>query len=1516
MSIHKLTAGSGYDYLTRQVAALDATDKGHTSLASYYSEKGETPGVWVGSGIAGIEGLAAGDIVTAEQMQALFGSGHHPLAHARRRSLQGPGLRAQDYRAVTRLGVPFKVYGHDVSAYRLEVAQRLELLNEAADVPRDDPVSLEGRARVRTEVARELFRSERGRDPEDARELSATIAKHSRPKTQAVAGFDLTFSPVKSVSTLWAIADEPTAARIERAHQAAVRDALEFVEQHALYSREGANGVRQVDVRGMVATAFTHRDSRAGDPDLHTHVAVANKVQTLDGKWLAIDGRVLFKATVAASETYNSALERHLNADLGLRFEAREDTDPRTRPIREVVGVDPRLNHRWSARRVSIEERRSTLATRFQRTHGRPPSPIEAIQLAQQATLETRDPKHAPRTLAEQRATWREQAREVLDGECGIHAMLAQTMGSRRPAPLGRFARVDIDTTAQEVLTQMANLRSVWQVWHVRAETERQIRGSGACPTLMPGLVTQVVARALEMSVPIGRPERDIIEPQELRRRDGSSVYTVAGAELFTSAAVIAAEKRLVEVAGRTDGLAVDEMAVELALMESAANQVTLNSGQISLVRDLATSGTRLQLAIAPAGSGKTTTMRALAGAWAEGGGQVLGLAPSAAAAAALRSQIDTTTDTLAKLVHEITARDPNARTWLDVPVNEKATAAAAGARWDPQAGSWYAPGGVAQVAAGAPLEPWRVSVTDVGPGTLVVIDEAGMADTISLDLVVQFVLDRGGSVRLIGDDQQLAAIGAGGVLRDIQATYGACRLTELVRFVDPAEGAATLALREGRPEALGFYLDRGRIHVGDRATMTEDVFEAWQADCANRLDSIMLAPTRQLVSELNQRARARRLEEADSGSGRCDDEARTVRLADGNLAGVGELVITRSNDRRLRSSSTDWVKNGDRWIVLAIDDRDVRVQHTQSGRLVTLPADYVQRHTELGYATTVHAAQGVSVDTMHGLASGDEFRQQLYTMLTRGKQANHVYLEVIGDGDPHSVIRPEMTHPPTPTDLLERILARDDAPRSATTMLREQTEPATLLGQAAQRYLDALYVAAEHQLGAKQVATLEADAERVVPDLTQQPAWPALRAHLILTSAHGVDPIAQLRAAVEARELDTAGDAAAVLDWRLDDTGLRGGGHGPLPWLPAVPPSLAGNDTWGSYLMQRAAKVTQVATTVREQAVAGAAPCWAPTGRPADPVLGDIAVWRAAMLVDDADRRPTGRAQLQKAAAIWQRQLAERLVGDRAPAMEEWGGVIAAATGTTVEAAGRDPFAPVLAGRLAAMARSGVDAPGMLRRALATGTLPDDHAAAALWWRISRHLPSEVVELIDHPGHDRGLHTAWTLRLPQLLGQDRAAQVQASPWWPTLVPIVDHALARGWSMQDLFRGEGARTTDPGDDPCQGLVWRLSVAMDPVPDEDRDACLVVGENPCDHVPLPADAAQILPPELSADRLPPLVAERLLADRTARDLRDRLVTALDVQIDTGPITGPTRTGAAHERRSTSPTSSDRSVDPRR
>ena len=205
MSLHKLTAGDGYEYLTRQVAAMDSTEKGHTGLASYYTQKGETPGVWVGSGMAGIEGLDAGDPVTAEQMRFLFGSGHHPLARQRGEALPPDATVAQARDAI-RLGQPFKVYAHDMPEFRIEVAKRFAAYNAQVGAPQDAPVPTQVRAAIRTQVGRETFRATFGRDPVDARELAGLIATASRPQTTAVAGYDLTFSPVKSVSTLWALA--------------------------------------------------------------------------------------------------------------------------------------------------------------------------------------------------------------------------------------------------------------------------------------------------------------------------------------------------------------------------------------------------------------------------------------------------------------------------------------------------------------------------------------------------------------------------------------------------------------------------------------------------------------------------------------------------------------------------------------------------------------------------------------------------------------------------------------------------------------------------------------------------------------------------------------------------------------------------------------------------------------------------------------------------------------------------------------------------------------------------------------------------------------------------------------------------------------------------------------------------------------------------------------------------------------------------------------------------------------
>jgi hypothetical protein len=299
-----------------------------------------------------------------------------------------------------------------------------------------------------------------------------------------------------------------------------------------------------------------------------------------------------------------------------------------------------------------------------------------------------------------------------------------------------------------------------------------------------------------------------------------------------------------------------------------------------------------------------------------------------------------------------------------------------------------------------------------------------------------------------------------------------------------------------------------------------------------------------------------------------------------------------------------------------------------------------VRTSTGLGYATTIHAAQGVTADTMHGLLTGQESRQQLYTMLTRGRHANHLYLQVVGDGDRHSITRPDTISPRTPTETLQQIIARDEAPVSASTLLHELNNPAARLFQAVQRYTDGLHVAAEQLVGPQTVAELD-HADQYIPGLTNEPAWPTLRAHLLSLAAEtGKHPLRHMLTAASGRNLGTAGDMAAVLYWRLPE--LTPSNPGPLPWLPGIPETPHAHPVWGDYLAKRSQLVADLAEQIQNHACQGDAwPVWAATGsHPSTALIGEIAVWRAANGINPRDPRPTGGTQLQTLPALWEQRL------------------------------------------------------------------------------------------------------------------------------------------------------------------------------------------------------------------------------------------------------------------------------------
>jgi conjugative relaxase-like TrwC/TraI family protein len=1532
MSLHKLTAGDGYTYLTRQVAACDATHRGRDGLSDYYTEKGESPGVWLGHGADGLsQFLAATETMTAAsvgapgasaaspagavsgaagpsaratgtrlagrqvsetQMLALFGEGRHPDADAIEKHLIAEGHSAPVVLKATRLGSPYKLV-NGPGAFRIELARRFEQANADAGLPRDWPIPETERAAIRTALGREMFTAQYGRAPTGARELSGLLARASRQQSTAVAGYDLTFTPVKSVSALWALAPRQVAQAIEQAHAQAVEQCLTWLEANAAYTRLGRGAVRQVETCGLIAAAFTHRDSRAGDPNLHTHVAVSNKVQVADtpaagadaGRWLALDGRPLHKLTVAASERYNTRLEALLRDTLGVEFTERAG-EPGKRAVREIVGVDARLLATWSARRVMIDVRRGELAGQFQVRHGRPPGPVEALKLAQQATLETRQAKHAPRSHADQRQVWRGDALRVLGTPQALGAMLGSVLHGVRarrhghPDWQGRPAVRAVDTpgwvadTAEQVLASVQTSRATWQQAHVRAEAERAVRTANLPLARVDAAVERIVAAALSpaCSLPLGVHE-PVSEPAALRRSDGTSVYATVGAQLFTSPAVLAAEQVLLGLAGRTGGRVVSAEALELALLEVAARGTSLNPGQAAMVRELAGSGRLTQLALAPAGTGKTTAMAVLAAAWRGDGGHVIGLAPSAAAAAVLGHEIESSTDTLAKLIFSLDTLDQQAGR---APVD---------------------------VMARGPVPEW---VQRIGPGTLVILDEAGMAGTVELARAAAWLTDRGAVLRLVGDDAQLSAVGAGGVLRDIAETAGALTLSQVVRFTDPAEGAASLALRAGQRAAIGFYLDHDRVHVGDPTTGVDAAYTAWAADRSAGLDALMLAPTRVVTAELNARARTDRLAAlrptgTSSRTGPPADPE--VRLSDGSAASAGDTVVTRRNNRGLAISATDWVKNGDRWTVREVlPGGALQVQHCGTGRVLTLPADYTRRHVALGYASTVHGAQGSTADTCHTVATGAEDRQLLYVAMTRGRTSNHLYLATAGDGDEHSVLTPDVLLPPTAVDLLTRIVDRDGAQVSATTAQRQLADPAVRLGAAADRYHDSLHVAALARLGQGGAAALDQAAEQVLPGLTDAPAWATLRASLALHAATDPSPDPStngdhqqpLRAATAAArvlhralahgEVGSAADPAAVLDWRLDLTNpnqppANQQTPGPLEWLPAIPLGLETDQRWGIYLQARHGYTSYLAEQVADRART-----WTPTSAPAwaAPLLGadgagdlvaDLAVWRAANHVDDNDLTLTGPQRLPAPDLREQQALDARVtraLGDPAATANRWR-TLARQVEPRLLA---DPHWPAVADKLAAADRAGIDItalvtslvrnprhtdtaavpepePGLAAPGHQARPLPDEMPAAALWWRLSRHLAPAALSAqagdlgAASPAAPPVLRPAWTGHLDVLLGDDLAARVVADPAWPALVAAVSHASDRGWTAEQVLAtaygllpsgtshdpagpgpGTGTGTNPASPRPSElatALVWRVAMLSDGPDDGPDDA---------------------------------------------------------------------------------------------
>jgi conjugative relaxase-like TrwC/TraI family protein len=1141
LSIRRMTLGSGYRYLMESVAAGDGMRHQSMSLADYYVDSGTPAGVFLGAGLAALDGgrgVEVGSEVTEQHLFHLLGMCADPIT--------GEPLGRPPIRSRPSLG------GRD-----------------AGHSDGFEPgVSIAGRVEAAA--------------PHATQERAGTATKRT-----PVSGFDLTFSPSKSISAAWALADADTKTAISACHRRAIEVVLTYAEREVFHSRSGKSGVVQEVVEGVVAAAFTHWDSRAGDPQLHDHVVVANRARSVsDGQWRTLDSRGLFKSVVMLGELHQGVQADLLTQELG--WDWNERSRRHSDQIRwEVSGVPETLLAEFSQRTAAIEERKERLIPVFVAAHGRQPTTVEIIKLRQRATLETR-PLKEHRPLGVMADGWRQRAEHYVgsDPEAWVAGL-----SDRNDLPQlrsGDLADEILADAASVTIRKVSERRATFSRANVLAEVHRQFHGVRfASPEDRIAVAERTADLAATQSLLISAPELHFT-PEHSRRADGTSRFRAKGHEIYTTAILIDAEGRLLDAGRETNGPAVasgtgretNGPAVASGTVAAATSGTRpgrshpLSIDQALAVEQIATSGRRLDLLVGPAGTGKSTTMAGLRAAWEaeHGATSVLGLAPSAAAAEVLAEQLGMDTENTAKWLHEYR---------LQAERLEKVTDLRAALR-SPATSRRRSALRAELVRVEDEVARWNLRA-----GQLVIVDEASLVETFALDELVAAARDARAKVVLVGDPAQLSAIDAGGMFAALVRDRGGlvAELTDVRRFVNPWEKAASVELRAGSRDAVDAYASHGRVVGGSRDEMLDALYEAWKQDVEVGKTSLMIASDLGTVGELNSRAQAD-LRAAGSVSG----DGATV--SGGATAGIGDQVVTRQNNRRL-GTGKHWVRNGDQWRVTGSDaDGSLTLQRRKGLGKVHIPADYVREHVELAYASTTHRAQGRTVDTAHAMVGAMTTREVLYVSATRGKEANRLYVDTHYDPDPLTS-HDEAMKPMTAKGVLVGVLRNEGAEAAAHEMIRREQHEAEGMERLSAEYLTLAAEAQAERWGAllARSGLSESDLATVAASAARGPLFAGLRD----AEARGLDVEAAVPELVAGKSLANAGDVASVLHGRVDRwTSAAGGrrrhaGHLIAGLIPraqgvTVPDMVRALDERDQAMEQRALSLAEEAITARHR--------------------------------------------------------------------------------------------------------------------------------------------------------------------------------------------------------------------------------------------------------------------------------------------------------------------------------------------
>ncbi|HEX3957467.1 MAG TPA: MobF family relaxase [Trebonia sp.] len=1041
---------------------------GCAGAMSYYTAAGEPPGEWAGKGAAtlGLSGAVDPDVIE-HLYQENTGPGGELLVKRR----QSRAVSDREEQAVTAY-----LAGHPYASA--------------------------------TELA-EVRAAERGKDP------------------RQVPYFDLTVSAVKSVSVLHASyrlsarqarqrGDQDRAAaldaradEIEAALMDSAREAVAWIERHATYTRTGHHSARSGEWRdgaGLTASLFLHHLSRDGDPQLHVHVAIWNRVQRADGadaKWRTLDSRSLHNQRLAVAPVADRVLETKLAA-FGYVMVPRADGNGA-----EIGGVGQDVKDLFSSRAVAVTGELDRLACEYLAVHGRPPSRRTLWLLHQQAGQNTRRTKaQARRTIAgrtgtaeptdaQRLAAWEAQtARREIEALSGVHAQVAsfaaRQRAGRAPAALDDAAkRMAARIAVAEVQTQHA----VWSMAQLRFEVHRALpvlEGSIDGPAVVDEVTRLAVGgRAGAGVVQITAPDIADVTSLGVRASDGGSIYRPPNEERFCTLAHLDTEEQILTAAKRAvPQLVGDEQAL------AAAEHTGLNAEQRAAVVMMLTATAATTVLSAPAGAGKSHTMAGFARLWTTfTGRRVIGLTTSTNAARVLAHEGLAESYNIAEFLGKVEGSDELRR---PVPLNRD---------------------------------------------DVLVLDEASQISTADLALISEAARQAGARIIATGDTAQLGAVDAGGMFRLLAKEVTAAELHEVRRFDAAWERQASTQLRDGSPAAVAAYDRYGRIRAADTETAYDRAASMWLADYLRDRDVLLLAGSNVEAADLARRVQAKLIQLGTVGP-------LQAALADGNHAGIGDLVRARLNTKI--DAAGRLLTNRDTLQITALGGPDAEVQRQHLDGTWTapfrIPRAYLAHNVELAYAGNVHVAQGRTVDTAHLLVTDSLSRQALYVGMTRGRQSNTAHV-VTGNTAPPGH---EPYQQATPESVLTTILGRDDGDLSATEQIRQAQDWAGGTGHMLTLWSaavgQALYLHIDQQIKARLTAP---EARRY----DREPSRKALHQRLRTTQLAGHD-ISTLIDQITTAPMDGARSIASVLHGRLQRIPLHGPSGHNRTWAERIPAS------------------------------------------------------------------------------------------------------------------------------------------------------------------------------------------------------------------------------------------------------------------------------------------------------------------------------------------------------------------------